>query len=264
MCAAQETVEGAEIAEIPAKLRKQRHRLEIQVAHEPGVVQEIGFQAPSNDPNGTKLDGLIILNREGSNALSTSSAPSTRFPFAAGTPRGSTTVRAAKESLAGWIAERDNEGDNTGDGAYLVEPRSFLMIGPCAIRAAPKATELARSSVALKVSARTASHRRCSPLTSLSSVHGGAWSLPRGKKRRKRNFLTSRSKERSCSPHIIDFCCVTGVGTRCNRGVATNPLQLVGEFTESSEQGFWFLSPFNSGNAARFNPAFKSGDFRRD
>ena len=57
------------------------------------------------------------------------------------------TVRAAKESLAGWIAERDNEGDNTGDGAYLVEPRSFLMIGPCAICAAPKATELARSSV---------------------------------------------------------------------------------------------------------------------
>lgn len=39
------------------------------------------------------------------------------------------TVRAAKESLAGWIAERDNEGGNTGDGAYLVEPRSFLVIG---------------------------------------------------------------------------------------------------------------------------------------
>ena len=57
----------------------------------------------------------------------------TRFPFAAGTPRGSTTVRAAKESLAGWIAERDNEGDNTGEGADLVEPRSFQMIGPCAI-----------------------------------------------------------------------------------------------------------------------------------
>ena len=109
------------------------------------------------------------------------------------------------------------------------------MIGPCAICAAPKATELARSSVALKVSARTISHRRCSPLTNLSNVHRGAWSLPRGRKSRKRNFLTSRSKERSCSRHIIDFCCVTGVGTRCNRGVATNPLQLVGEFTESSE-----------------------------
>lgn len=39
------------------------------------------------------------------------------------------TVRAAKESLAGWIAERDSEGGNTGDGAYLVEPRSFLVIG---------------------------------------------------------------------------------------------------------------------------------------
>ena len=39
------------------------------------------------------------------------------------------TARAAKESLAGWIAERDNEGGNTGDGAYLVEPRSFLVIG---------------------------------------------------------------------------------------------------------------------------------------
>ena len=111
------------------------------------------------------------------------------------------------------------------------------MIGPCAICAAPKATELARSSVALKVSARTASHRRCSPLTSLSSVHGGAWSLPRGRKRRKRNFLTSRSKERFCSRHITDFCRVTGVGTRCDRGVATDPVQLVGEFTESSHRG---------------------------
>ncbi|OFK33261.1 Shedu immune nuclease family protein [Corynebacterium sp. HMSC064E08] len=39
------------------------------------------------------------------------------------------TVRAAKEGLAGWIAERDDEGGNTGDGAYLVEPRSFLVIG---------------------------------------------------------------------------------------------------------------------------------------
>ena len=32
------------MAEIPAKLRKQRRQLEIQVAHEPGVVREIGFQ----------------------------------------------------------------------------------------------------------------------------------------------------------------------------------------------------------------------------
>lgn len=39
------------------------------------------------------------------------------------------TVRAAKKSLAGWIAERDSEGGDTGDGAYLVEPRSFLVIG---------------------------------------------------------------------------------------------------------------------------------------
>lgn len=57
------------MAEIPAKLQKQRRQFEIQVAHEPGVVREIGFQAPSNDTNGTKLDGLIILNREGSNKL---------------------------------------------------------------------------------------------------------------------------------------------------------------------------------------------------
>ena len=57
------------MAEIPAKLRKQRHQLEIQVAHEPGIVREIRFQAPSNNPSGTKLDGLIILNREGSNKL---------------------------------------------------------------------------------------------------------------------------------------------------------------------------------------------------
>ena len=57
------------MAEIPAKLRKQRRQLEIRVAHEPGVVREIGFQAPSNDPNGTKPDGLIALNREGSNKL---------------------------------------------------------------------------------------------------------------------------------------------------------------------------------------------------
>ncbi|WP_308607493.1 hypothetical protein [uncultured Corynebacterium sp.] len=57
------------MAEIPAKLRKQRRQLEIQVAHEPGVVREIRFEGPSNDPNGTKLDDLIILNWEGSNKL---------------------------------------------------------------------------------------------------------------------------------------------------------------------------------------------------
>ena len=57
------------MAEIPAKLQKQRRQFKIQVAHEPGVVREIGFQAPSNDTKGIKLDGLIILNREGSNKL---------------------------------------------------------------------------------------------------------------------------------------------------------------------------------------------------
>lgn len=57
------------MTEIPAKLRKQRHQLEIQDAYEPGVAREIRFQAPSNDPNGTTIDGLIILNREGSNKL---------------------------------------------------------------------------------------------------------------------------------------------------------------------------------------------------
>ncbi|AJI78742.1 hypothetical protein CSING_06035 [Corynebacterium singulare] len=57
------------MAEIPAKLRKQRRQLEIQLAHEPGLVREIRFQAPNNDPNGTKLDDLIILNWEGSNKL---------------------------------------------------------------------------------------------------------------------------------------------------------------------------------------------------
>lgn len=57
------------MAEIPAKLRKQHRQLEIQAAHEPGVVRDIRFQAPSNAPNGTTLDGLIILNREGSTKL---------------------------------------------------------------------------------------------------------------------------------------------------------------------------------------------------
>lgn len=33
------------MAEIPAKLRKQRRQLEIQVAHKPGVVRETRFQA---------------------------------------------------------------------------------------------------------------------------------------------------------------------------------------------------------------------------
>ena len=37
--------------------------------HEPGVVREIRFQVPRNDPNGTKLDDLIILNWEGANKL---------------------------------------------------------------------------------------------------------------------------------------------------------------------------------------------------
>lgn len=57
------------MSEIPAKLRKQRRQLEIQVAHEPGVVREIRFQARRNDPNGTKLDDLIILSWEGPSKL---------------------------------------------------------------------------------------------------------------------------------------------------------------------------------------------------
>lgn len=39
------------MAEIPAKLRKQRRQLEIQVAHEPGVVGEVRFQARRRDSN---------------------------------------------------------------------------------------------------------------------------------------------------------------------------------------------------------------------
>lgn len=38
---------------------------------------------------------------------------------------GQETVLVAKESHASWIAERDTEGGSTGDGANLVEPRSF-------------------------------------------------------------------------------------------------------------------------------------------
>ena len=132
------------MAEIPAKLRKQRRQLEIQVAHKPGVARETRFQAQAMTRTGQYSMAPSSRTGKARTNRSTPSAASTRFPFAAGTPRGSTTVRAAKENLAGWITVRDNEGDNTGDGAYVVEPRSFLMIGPCAICAAPKATELAR------------------------------------------------------------------------------------------------------------------------
>lgn len=51
------------------------------------------------------------------------------YEFSGAIAQAQETVRAAKESLAGWISERDDEGGNTGDGAYLVEPRSFLVIG---------------------------------------------------------------------------------------------------------------------------------------
>lgn len=49
--------------------------------------------------------------------------------FSGAVAQAQETVRVAKESLAGWIAESGNEGGNTDDGPYLVEPRSFLMIG---------------------------------------------------------------------------------------------------------------------------------------
>ncbi|OFT29695.1 hypothetical protein HMPREF3171_05745 [Corynebacterium sp. HMSC08F01] len=39
------------------------------------------------------------------------------------------TVRAAVDSLSEWLDERDSEGGTTGRGAYLIEPRSFLIIG---------------------------------------------------------------------------------------------------------------------------------------
>lgn len=51
------------------------------------------------------------------------------YEFSGAIAQAQETVRAAKESLAGWISARDDEGGNTGDGAYLVEPRSFLVIG---------------------------------------------------------------------------------------------------------------------------------------
>lgn len=170
------------MAEILAKLQKQRRHLEIQVAHEPGVVREIGFQASGNDPNGTKLDGLIIVNREGSNKLIYLIRSLDSIPVCSGVTSGFDDGSRRQGEPCRMDCREDNEGDNTGDGAYLVEPRSFLVISPCAICAAPKATELARSSVAWQVSARTVSDRKCSPLTNLSSVHGGAWSLPRGRK----------------------------------------------------------------------------------
>lgn len=47
--------------------------------------------------------------------------------FSGAVAQAQETVRVTKESLAGWIAESGNEGGNTGDGPYLVEPRSFLV-----------------------------------------------------------------------------------------------------------------------------------------
>ena len=39
------------------------------------------------------------------------------------------TVRAAVSSLGEWLDEKDEEGGRTGRGAYLFEPRSFLVVG---------------------------------------------------------------------------------------------------------------------------------------
>ena len=102
MCAAQESVEVAEIAEIPAKLRKQRRQLEIQVVHEPGVVREIRFQAPRNDPNGTKLDDLIILNWEGSNKLIYLIRSLDSIPVCSGDISGSDDGSRRQRASEGW------------------------------------------------------------------------------------------------------------------------------------------------------------------
>ena len=42
------------------------------------------------------------------------------------------TVRAAVSSLGEWLDEKDEEGGRTGRGAYLVQPRAFLIIGTAA------------------------------------------------------------------------------------------------------------------------------------
>ena len=90
------------MAEIPAKLRKQRRQLEIQVAHEPGVVHEIHFQASNNDPNGTKLDGLIILNWEGSNKLIYLIRSLDSIPVCSGDTSGSDDGSRRQRASEGW------------------------------------------------------------------------------------------------------------------------------------------------------------------
>lgn len=102
MGAAQEAVEVAEIAEIPAKLRKQRRQLEIQVAHEPGIVREIRFEGPSNDPNGTKLDDLIILNWERSNKLIYLIRSLDSIPACSGETSGSDDGSRRQRVSEGW------------------------------------------------------------------------------------------------------------------------------------------------------------------
>lgn len=49
--------------------------------------------------------------------------------FAGAISQTQETVRAAIDSFSGWVDEKDTEGGITGGGAYLVEPRSFLIIG---------------------------------------------------------------------------------------------------------------------------------------
>lgn len=49
--------------------------------------------------------------------------------FAGAISQTQETVRAAIDSFSGWVDKKDAEGGTTGGGAYLVEPRSFLIIG---------------------------------------------------------------------------------------------------------------------------------------
>lgn len=62
----QETVE---VTNFPAHMEHERRQIKVHVVREPGVVREIRIQARGKDPNDTKLDDLVILNREGSNKL---------------------------------------------------------------------------------------------------------------------------------------------------------------------------------------------------
>ncbi len=57
------------MTDFPANMEYRRRQLKVQVVREPGVVREIRIQARRKDPNDTKLDDLVILNREGSNKL---------------------------------------------------------------------------------------------------------------------------------------------------------------------------------------------------